>query len=127
MQHSRLTGFILVGAALLALGVGKTPLASTSLEPDTERWVAQPSPPIDTLYPSVEVGEPLILDLPAELDTTPVSQYSLIQGPSLSGVAGHSFTWMTHSVQPDTYEVMLQADRPNTSPDTLLLRVEVHE
>ncbi len=131
MQLSRLTGLVLVGAALLALGVGDPPRASRSLEPDTELWVAPTKtpvgPPVDTLRPSVEAGEPLILDLPAELDASPVSQYSLIQGPSLSGVAGHSFTWVTHSVEPDTYEVTLQANRPDASPDTLWLHVEVHE
>lgn len=130
MLLARLTGLLLLASAVLALGVGE-PSSSSPLEPDTDPWVAPSGstviPPVDTLHPTVEAGEPLILSLPTELDASPVSQYSLIQGPSLSGIADHSFTWMTHSVDPGTYEVMLEATRPDASPDTLLLRVEVQK
>lgn len=131
MHSFRFPGLILVTSALLILGLGEAPQTSRSLDHDSKRsgvsTRSSVAPPIDTLYPTVDTGEPLILSLPSELDDSPVSQYSLIRGPSLSGVAHHSFTWMTDSVDPDTYEVMLQANHPETSPDTLLLQVEVQE
>lgn len=128
MQLARLTGLVLLSTALL--GFGRAPFPSAPLEPDTDPWVAQGSPsevPVDTLRPTVEAGESLILSLPSQLASAPVTQYSLIRGPSLSGVADQSFTWMTHSVEPDTYDALLQATRSQAPPDTLLLRIEVQK
>lgn len=131
MHSARLTGLGLIAIFLLGLGLGDGPTPPSPLEPSLEPWVAPDwtyeAPPIDTLRPTVEVGTPLILALPSELDAAPVDRYSLIRGPSLSGVVDHSFTWIPHSVEPDTYDVLLQASRPDAPPDTLLVRVEVQK
>lgn len=129
MLLARFTGLTLLGMVLLGLGLGKEKPFSSPLEPNIDPRVASDLSSVvergDTLRPSIEAGDPLLLALPTQLEGAPVDHYALIQGPSLSGVAGHSFTWMTQSVEPGTYDVLLRAVRPESSPDTLVLRVEV--
>ncbi len=94
------------------------------LEPSAEARVATAYPP-DTLRSSVNAGTPLVLSLPAELGNAPVTRYSVLKGPALSGLAGHSFTWITRSTDPGTYDVLLRATYPDAAPDTLVVQVTI--
>lgn len=89
-----------------------------------ERPHKRPSPP-DTLRATTSVGSPLILSLPAQLNDTPVSRYTVLEGPSLCGVAGRSFTWIPKGTDPDTYGVRLQAQHADAPADTLVLRINL--
>lgn len=99
-----------------------------AIEPLNLRGVAESrlAPP-DTLTTSAAVGTPVILSLPDQVGDAPVAQYTILRGPALSGVAGHSFTWITQDIDPDTYDVSLQANHPDAPPDTLVLRIDVQE
>lgn len=120
-RHTLYTGSLL-GLLLIAM----SPTAPAAIEPLSGRGVAEADPaPPDTLAASASVGTPLILSLPPQVGDAPVSRYTILRGPSLSGVAGHSFTWITEGVDPDTYDVSLQANHPNAPPDTLVLQIEV--
>lgn len=131
MLFARLFGSVLLGLVLLGLGYEQEDPPSNPLEPNLAPRVAPLAPSAtgtrDTLRPSVEAGNPLILNLPTELESRTVDRYALIRGPALSGVAGYSFTWITRSVEPGTYDVLLRANHPDASPDTLVLHVEVQQ
>lgn len=79
----------------------------------------------DTIRASGRVGLPLILSLPARLADNPVTRYTTLQGPALSGVAGRSFTWITKDARPGTSDVHLKAHHPDAPPDTLVLRIRL--
>lgn len=112
---------------LLLLIVGPAYTIPGLLEPTAPGRVApagSPAPPPDTMHADVTAGSSLILSLPAELNDAPVDQYTMLQGPALSGVAGRSFTWITRNVDPGTYDVLLRAQGP-AAADTLVVRVGV--
>jgi len=114
----------LLTAALLLFGMAPGPISS--VEPANSSWVAAPaSPAPDTVQSSVAAGTPLIRSLPAEVNGTPVTRYTLLRGPALSGVAGRSLTWITRGVAPGTYDVRLRATHRGAAPDTLVVRVEI--
>ncbi len=97
--------------------------ARSSFEPPTAPRVAAPPP--DTLQSSAPTGTPLIRSLPADLDGTPVTRYTVLRGPALCGVAGRSFTCILEDTEPGTYDISLHAHHPDASPDTLVVRVSV--
>jgi len=103
---------------------GHVPFASDEFEPSATARVAPSSLP-DTLRTSTDGASPLIVSLPAELQETPVTRYSVLQAPSLSGVADRSFTWIPRGTGPGTYDVRLQAHHSNAAPDTLVVQVTV--
>ncbi len=118
---------ILLGV-LVVLGLAPPPATPGSLEPSSTLRVAPsaaPPPPSDTLRSSSPVGTPLLLSLPATLNDVPVTRYTILRGPSLSGVAGQSFTWIPRDIDPGTYDVQLRAHHPNAEPDTLVLRIDI--
>jgi hypothetical protein len=112
-----------VVVALGTLGLSSPAPTSTEVEPAAASRVAQPPAPPDTLQAEATTGPPLILSLPAELGEAPVSRYTLLRGPALSGVAGRSFTWIPTDAAPGTYTAHLQARRPDAAPDTLVVEV----
>lgn len=115
--------------ALVLLGVNKAVPRLPSSNPDAAPRVApigtDPSLP-DTLRAATTTGTPLIRSLPAELNDRSVSRYVVVEGPSLSGVAGRSFTWIPEGAAPGTYDVHLRAQHPDAQPDTLVLRIELN-
>lgn len=127
MSRYWLVAAIRLGVVVL-LGLAHLPSAAGDLEPSPTPRVAPsaaPAPPPDTLRTSSPVSTPLILSLPAELSETPVTRYTILQGPSLSGVAGQSFTWIPRDTEPGTYDISLHAHHPDAEPDTLVLRIDV--
>ena len=118
-----------VSALLLALGLmgggGNGDVTFTgSFEPtNSPRVAATLVAPPDTLRTSAEMGTPLILTLPAELNGRSVGRYSLLRGPALSGVAGRSFTWIPAGAEPGTHEALLRAESPDAPADTLVVRI----
>lgn len=125
MSRNWLVATILLGA-LVPLGLAQPPsapleLGSPSRVAPSHATVSLP----DTLRSSTPIGTPLVLSLPAEVSETPVTRYTLIQGPSLSGVAKQSFAWIPRDTDPGTYDIHLQAHHPDAQPDTLVLRVDV--
>jgi hypothetical protein len=116
---------VLLGAALLLLW-GARADAGPLVEPVTApRVAAAGALPPDTLRTTVAAGAPLIQPLPDALNGASVARYALLRGPSLSGVAGRSLTWITRETAPGTYDLRLRADRADAAPDTLVVRVEV--
>lgn len=120
--------WLAVGAVLLAVlltGLPASLLASSDVEPTASSRVAAPSfvPPPDTLRTDAPTGTPVVLSLPAELRNAPISRYTLLQGPALCGVAGRSFTWIPKNTDAGTYDIRLQAHRPDAQPDTLVVRI----
>lgn len=109
---------------LLGLSGNGDVTSSGSFEPTSGPWVAPMVPP-DTLQASAEAGTPLLLSLPAELNGRVVDSYTLLRGPSLSGVAGRSFTWIPEGTEPGIHEVLLRTQVPDAAPDTLLLRINL--
>ena len=97
------------------------------LEPTIGPRVAADVPTLpDTIRTAAETGTPLLLSLPEEIQGESVEHYTLLHGPSLSGVAGRSFTWIPAGASPDTYEARLQAHGPDAAPtDTLVLRIDL--
>jgi len=125
-RYGRIAGFLLVTVVLL--GLASPPQFPEPLGPRSAWWAASPAPepsPPDTLRSATPPGTPLILSLPNELNDAPVTHYSILQGPSLSGVAGRSFTWIPRDAEPGTYDVRLRAHPPDAQPDTLVLRITV--
>lgn len=112
--------------AVLLMGLPSSLSASSDVEPTAPSRVAPalaaPSPP-DTLRTDATTGTPLILPLPGELRDAPVSRYTLLQGPALSGVAGRSLTWVPKGTAPGTYDIRLHAHRPDAQPDTLVVQI----
>lgn len=120
--------WLAVGSLFFALLLlGTTSPTPTEVEPVPTPGVAsdpaRSSP--DTLRADAAADTPLILSLPAELSGAPVTRYTLLQGPSLSGVAGRSFTWIPKGAAPGTHDVRLHAHRPNAQPDTLVVQIEL--
>lgn len=107
--------------ALLLLGTADE--ARSSFQPPTTPRVAATSP--DTLQASATAGTPLIRSLPADLNGTPVTRYTILRGPALCGVAGRSFTCILEGAEPGTYDISLHAHHSDASPDTLVVRVNV--
>lgn len=120
--------WLVVGAvsfALLLMSLPASLLASNEVEPTAASRVAAAllAPPPDTLRTDASTGTPVVLSLPAELRDTPVSRYTVLQGPALCGVAGRSFTWVPKNVDPGTYDIALHAHRPDAQPDTLVVQI----
>ncbi len=117
-----------LGSAL-TLGLllfGTAPELPRGVEPPQRHRVADTSTaPLDTLTVSGSAGTPLVRTLPEEVDGTTVVRYVVIDGPALSGAAGRSFTWIPRNAAPGTYDIRLQATHPDTTPDTLLLQVDL--
>lgn len=99
---------------------------STVLPPAEPSSKERPIPSSDTLRTSTAPGTPLILSLPATLNDIPVTRYSVLQGPSLSGVANRSLTWIPDGVESGPFDVQLHAHHPDTAPDTLVVRISVN-
>lgn len=117
MLH-RLAAALLTGSLLLGLGGN----ASVSgIEPAIGARVAQN----DTVRASMTAEEPLILTLPSVVGDHEVDEYRMLHGPSLSGVAGRSFTWIPQNVAPGTYDIRLSARHADTASDTLVVRIDV--
>lgn len=117
--------WLAVGAlvsSLLLLGLTSPP-PKRIVEPAAPLQVAPMLP--DTLRTDATAGTPLVLSLPSEIGDAPVARYTVLQGPSLCGVAGRSFTWITQGVAPDTHDVRLHAHHPDAQPDTLVVRIEI--
>jgi hypothetical protein len=115
-----------VAVPVLLMGLSSPPSASRDVEPTAPSRVAPAlaAPfPTDTLRTDATTGTPLILPLPAELRGAPVSRYTLLQGPALSGVAGRSLTWVPQGTDPGTYDIRLHAHHPDAQPDTLVVQV----
>ncbi|PQJ34013.1 hypothetical protein BSZ35_04745 [Salinibacter sp. 10B] len=94
----------------------------SSVEPAGEARVATTRPP-DTIASTASTDTPVLVSLPARVQDAPVTQYTILNGPALSGVAGRSLTWITQGVDPGTYDIVLRATHPELSPDTLVVRV----
>jgi len=114
---------VVVVVAFGALGLTPLSPVSSKIEPAAASRVAPAPVPPDTLRADATTATPLILALPADLGEAPVSRYTMLQGPALSGVAGRSFTWVPKETAPGTYTAHLQAQRPNTTPDTLVVQI----
>ena len=114
-----------LGIGLCLLGAAPSGPAPGTVEPVAAPWVAQTVLPPDTLEARVVAGETLIRTLPDAASGSPVASYRMLRGPALSGVAGRSLTWITRDIAPGTYTLRLQARRPDASPDTLVVRVDV--
>jgi len=122
--------WLAVGAVVFSVLLMDLPaslLASNGVEPTAaSRVAATPvAPPTDTLRTDAPTGTPVVLSLPAELRDTPVSRYTILQGPALCGVAGRSFTWIPKNTDPGAYDIRLQAHRPDAQPDTLVVQVKL--
>lgn len=112
--------------ALLLLGLTQMVPRLSASKPSAGPRVAAAEPvplPPDTLRLSTTAGTPLIRSLPAQLNEAPVSRYGILAGPTLSGVAGRSFTWIPTDAEPGTYDVRLQAQHPDAPADTLVLQI----
>lgn len=81
--------------------------------------------PHDTLTSQVPADAPLVRPLPKKVNGATATRYRVLNGPALSGVAGHSFAWIPRDASPGTYSIRLRVDHPNAAPDTLLLQVNV--
>jgi len=79
----------------------------------------------DTVRATVTAGETLILPLPTTVDSRTVTEYRMIRGPALSGVAGRSVTWITQNPSPGRHDIHLRALHSNAGSDTLVVRVDV--
>lgn len=101
------------------------PVASDGFEPSATARVAAPSPSDDTLRTATAATTPLIVSLPTELQGAPVTRYSVLQAPALSGVADRSLTWIPRGTGPGTYDVRLHAHHSNAAPDTLVVQITV--
>ena len=113
----------LLALSLLGLSGNAAVTSSGSFEPATDLRVALTVAP-DTVRTSAEPGTPLVLPLPATLNGRSIEHYSLLRGPSLSGAAGRSFTWIPEGATPGTHEALLQAHAPDMPPDTLVVRID---
>lgn len=123
VQHAAVL-FLALG--LLGLGRNGDGTSSGSFEPTTERRVAATLSTLpDTLRTSADPGTPLILTLPAKLNGRSVERYTLLRGPSLSGVAGRSFTWIPEGAEPGTHEALLRTHAPDAPADTLVVRIDL--
>lgn len=112
-------------AALLVLGGTLSRSDSSLFNPRPAARVAASPPSTDTIQASTTTGTPLIRPLPAQLNDAPVSRYTLVEAPALTGVAGRSFTWIPEGSKPGTYDVRLRAQHPDAAADTLVLRIEL--
>jgi len=116
----------LVALSLLGLSRNGDVTSTGSFEPTTGPRVAATLAALpDTLRASAEPGTPLILTLPAELNGRSVERYALLRGPTLSGVAGRSFTWIPEGTTPGTHDALLQAQSPDAPADTLVVRIDL--
>jgi hypothetical protein len=97
---------------------------SHAINPHSPPRVA-PSATTDTLRPTVDAGQPLILALPAERDSVRINRYRLIRGPALSGVVGRSFAWVTQPADAGRATVLLRPVGRSPLPDTLALVITV--
>lgn len=116
-----------LSAVALVASLGLLLLGTTGLspvEPTAADRVATRPPP-DTVQASVEAGAPLIFSLPTEVGDAPVTKYAMLDGPSLSGVAGRSFTWIPHGTAAGSYDIMLRATHAEAAADTLVVRVTI--
>ena len=91
----------------------------------TPRSASSSFAPPDTVTSTVTAGTPLVRPLPTSLQDAPVARYTVLKGPSLSGAAGYSFTWITRDTAPGTYTIPLRADHPDAASDTLVVQVNV--
>lgn len=113
------------GPAVLCILLLGVPLASAS-SPSPSASVGNPgTAPPDTVQAAVTAGAPLVHPLPTRLQDAPVARYTVLKGPSLSGAAGYSFTWITRDTAPGTYAIPLRAAHPDAAADTLIVRVTV--
>jgi len=122
--------WLAVGAVVFAVLLMDLPaslLASSGVEPTAaSRVAATPVAfPPDTLRTDATTGAPVVFSLPPELRGTPVSRYTVLQGPALCGVAGRSLTWIPKNANPGTYDIRLQAHRPDAQPDTLVVQIKL--
>lgn len=116
----------LLAVGLLGLagnGDVTSPDASESI--NGARLTPSIAPPPETLRTAADTKTPLILALPSTVNGHSVTRYTLLQGPSLSGVAGRSFTWIPQGTDPGTHEALLQTKSPDAPPDTLVLRIDL--
>lgn len=120
----RVVPLALLGGLLLT-GV----LSLGSFEPaDAARVARLPlPPPPDTVRASVPAGRALVYTLPDAVGGRTVDTYRLLRGPTLSGVAGRSLTWITRRTAPGTYTVLLEARRPDAPSDTLVVQIDVQQ
>jgi len=84
-----------------------------------------PSVAADTLRPTVDAGQPLILALPAKRDSVRINRYRVLRAPALSGVVGRSFAWVTRPEDAGRDTILLRPVARAPLPDTLALIVTV--
>lgn len=115
------SGLLLVlflGISGLEISIAHEPPRHSSDAPGTETVP-------DTVTASTPQNTPLILSLPANLKDRPVTQYEVLRGPALCGVAGQSFTWIPRAAENPPYYATLQAVHPNPPSDTLVVRMNI--
>lgn len=78
----------------------------------------------DTLRYAVTAGQPLIVQLPAEVRGRDAS-YRLLRGPALSWLVDRSFFWRTLSSEYGTMHVLIERYSEGREPNTLVLAVTV--
>ena len=94
--------------------------SSVQTAPDAVRSAAQ----ADTLRYAVTAGQPLIVQLPAEVRGRDAS-YKLLRGPALSWLVDRSFFWRTLSSEHGTMHVLIERRAEGREPDTLVLAITV--
>ncbi|MDX1440397.1 MAG: hypothetical protein R3284_10895 [Rubricoccaceae bacterium] len=78
----------------------------------------------DTLFQTVQAGEPLIVQLPEAFQGQPV-EYRVIQAPALSWLVDRSFYWRTLPSERGTLPVLIERTVRGLPSDTLVLMVEI--
>ncbi|NNF57352.1 MAG: hypothetical protein HKN04_03840 [Rhodothermaceae bacterium] len=109
-------------AALGWLGLAAPLAARSGVQPDRPlvRSIAA-----DTLFASVQAGEPLVLSLP-ETYRGGAAEYRLLRGPALSWLVDRSFFWRTLPAERGLLFVLIERVAPGVQPDTLVLAIELN-
>lgn len=78
----------------------------------------------DTLFQSVQAGEPLIVQLPATFQGAP-AQYELYDAPALSWLVDRSFYWRTLSSERGSLPILITRRVQGLPESILVLMVDI--
>ncbi len=120
--HSASMRFQLAFAVVCVIVWALPPTARSGVQtaPDAVRSAVQ----ADTLRYAVTAGQPLIVQLPAEVRGREAS-YRLLRGPALSWLVDRSFFWRTLSSEYGTMHVLIEQRAAGREPNTLVLAIQV--
>jgi len=120
--HSASMRFLSAFAVVCVIVLASPPAAGLGVQ--TARNPVRSAVQADTLRYAVTAGQPLIVQLPAEVRGRYAS-YRLLRGPALSWLVDRSFFWRTLSSEHGTMHVLIERRAEGREPDILVLAIQV--